>query len=695
MQLPQFLRRWITERSATETWLPMTTGASSINDRNLLHANREWVFVAVDKIGSSMRSVRFKVMRYARNGDDQEVFDGPLVDFLEKPARNFTAKDFIYLTTVYKELTGNAFWENTGGFQLKPLIPTQVTAIASKGEIVSYKYSEDGAERAISPRNMLHDRYIDPAKPYWGKGKLQRISRWVDTSSYLTEFMSRFFTNGATFGGFIETEEESEERIKLIKMGLMNDHVGVEKAHKIGVLPKGSKFAKVTANMEEMQMGESDDRYRDKILAAFGIPKSILGLVEDVNRANAEASEYVYAKYTIQPIADDFIEFLNNRVAPYLDPSGKMYFAYDDFIPVDKEAELKRQEIALNGQQYMTVNEARASQGLPPVKGGDVVYGDPYLLPLGTPAPAPEADPDGDDDDAPTKAMPERARRAFRRENAFDGVVKTIQNALEAKKKDLTSPQEELDAISHKKFVSRVVSYRESIAARVRDFNSRQQRDVMLNLRSATKAVDKDALFDMPTEVGVLVDFITPLLQGLMLEQATEEYLAQNLPGTLDTTKPTISKTVQAAARRLARSYNKTTARLLVKTLEEGISRGEDLTKLGYRVNQVYDFSDTTRANAVAHTEAFYIANAGSKEAYKQSGIVQTIRWYTAEDERVCEFCGPLNGKVIDIDDNFFPKGFELTGVEGGKLPLTYRAIDVPPLHTNCRCFIRPEGIAI
>ena len=49
------------------------------------------------QVATAIASVRFKVMRYQRNGDDREVFESPMVDFLEHPASDFTGKDFIYL----------------------------------------------------------------------------------------------------------------------------------------------------------------------------------------------------------------------------------------------------------------------------------------------------------------------------------------------------------------------------------------------------------------------------------------------------------------------------------------------------------------------------------------------------------------------------------------------------------------------
>ena len=67
---------------------------SDVTERNLLANNKEWVFISVDKIAKSVASVRFKVMQYKRNGDDQEVFDGPMVDFLEAPAQRLHRQGF-------------------------------------------------------------------------------------------------------------------------------------------------------------------------------------------------------------------------------------------------------------------------------------------------------------------------------------------------------------------------------------------------------------------------------------------------------------------------------------------------------------------------------------------------------------------------------------------------------------------------
>lgn len=649
----------------------------------LLANNKEWVFIAVDKVGKAVSSVRYKVMKYEKNGDDKEVFDGELVRFIEKPSQHFTGKDFSYLTTAYKELTGNAFWDIRDLKEIKPLIATKVQPITTKdGQLTGYKYTQGATVTSFALDEVAHDRYADPSNPYWGVGKLSKISKWVDTSVYANEFNRLFFVNGAQFGGFLETDEETMERIKLIKAGLLNEHTGVQNAHKMAVLPKNTKFVAATATMQDMQFSEMDDRTRDKILSGFGVPKTLVGLTTDVNRASAEASEYIFAKYTIQPIVDGYVNFLNEYIVPLFDKTGQFYISYDEFIPANSEITIRENQAALANGAYKTINEVRAEHGLPRISGGDFVYGSPFGAPIGSPEKSMEA--------KPAKTRSKKATKG----DMSDAIAEKAMDAIKNSKKN-SKMNEDIDAVKHKEFVSRVTQYRKMMAEKIKDFNSKQQREVVARLNNITKAVVKDEIFDFSTEVEVMVDLVTPLLTGLLTEQAVKEWEDQEFTGAFNPTEENVAKIIADSASRMAKSYNDTTLTLIKTTLNDGIRNGESISQLTSRVADVYAFSDQSRALMVAHTETFYVANEASSLAYKQSGVVKTIRWYTAEDDRVCEFCGPLHGEIIDVESDFFEKGQVVHGADGGVLDLDYRSIDVPPLHSNCNCYIRPEEIVV
>ena len=82
------------------------------------------------------------------------------------------------------------------------------------------------------------------------------------------------------------------------------------------------------------------------------------------------------------------------------------------------------------------------------------------------------------------------------------------------------------------------------------------------------------------------------------------------------------------------------------------------------------------RANTIAQTEMAYAYNYGEQMAVEQAikdGLIGSAdkEWSTAEDERVCKHCGPLDGETVPLDGVFSI---------GKKLP---------PAHPNCRCAIK------
>lgn len=89
------------------------------------------------------------------------------------------------------------------------------------------------------------------------------------------------------------------------------------------------------------------------------------------------------------------------------------------------------------------------------------------------------------------------------------------------------------------------------------------------------------------------------------------------------------------------------------------------------------------RGIRIARTEIASAYNQGAfegmRQAVDQRAIIDPIAkvWQTAEDERVCPWCGPLNQTVIELERNFEP-----IPIVGRKLIVFSGS--VPPLHPLC-----------
>ena len=138
------------------------------------------------------------------------------------------------------------------------------------------------------------------------------------------------------------------------------------------------------------------EHYRDKILSANGVPGSIVGLVQDVNRAAAETNMFVFESTTIKPLADLIADSLTTQLARDFDPS--LVIRFEDFITTDKSFELEKSK-ALLASKVVSINETRMDAGREPASWGELPVGQAQEAPYtGDPQTPTQTDSDSPED---------------------------------------------------------------------------------------------------------------------------------------------------------------------------------------------------------------------------------------------------------------------------------------------------------
>lgn len=125
----------------------------------------------------------------------------------------------------------------------------------------------------------------------------------------------------------------------------------------------------------------------------------------------------------------------------------------------------------------------------------------------------------------------------------------------------------------------------------------------------------------------------------------------------------------------LVKEITGTTRTFLQEAIPEWLNSGLPLDELKAVLEPMFG---EVRAEMVAVTETTRAWSEGNQAAWKESGNVDKKQWMTAEDELVCEICGPLDGMIVELDGDGF------TTEEGGI------GIQGPPAHVNCRCGLQP-----
>ena len=119
---------------------------------------------------------------------------------------------------------------------------------------------------------------------------------------------------------------------------------------------------------------------------------------------------------------------------------------------------------------------------------------------------------------------------------------------------------------------------------------------------------------------------------------------------------------------KLVKGLDDVTRRTMVKELAKGIKLKETKAQMIKRLQQKGTDLSKLRAKRIVTTETEAVAEFMRWETARMNGVTHKT-WETAQDERVCPVCSPLNGKTVPIDKPFPDVG-----------------VSYPPAHVMCRC---------
>ena len=347
-----------------------------------------WLFATVDRISSALSALEWTLYRKLPNGEREEVGDlmgrptnanGASAQMAQRLWRSvnpfFTRAEFIDAVSNHFELVGEMWWvlvRNPMGVPIEiwPVRPDRIRPVPSRDNyIAGYVYQVGGEQIPLEIDDVVYIRKPHPTDPYRGMGVISSILTDIGTERLSAEWTRNFFNNSAQPGGIIEFPEANMDDAQFERMvrRWRDQHQGVQNAHRVGII-EGGKWVDRKLSMRDMQFEQLRRLNRDIILGAWGMPGSLLGITENVNRANAEAADVMFSRWIVVPRANRIRGALNEQILPLFGEG--LEFDYTDPVPANREMDHK---VAMEGYNagYLTQNEARDLDGLGAIDEGD------------------------------------------------------------------------------------------------------------------------------------------------------------------------------------------------------------------------------------------------------------------------------------------------------------------------------------
>lgn len=372
------------------------------------------VHIAVGAVARkiAMQEAKVSVRRVEKSGVKLEPVKDthPLVELFREVNPRDTEYDLWFLTVAWRLLTGDAFWwmpKNSFGVpaELWPLPSQWVWAIPSETEFIGSYLVRGvfGKDTEIPAADIWHLR--EPSVDWSGSGRfygrptLGAVAQMVDIEDAMQKRLWHQFKNFSPPSLHYSANEKTDinpDELGDILQWYATQHASSEHSGRPIVDYPGFTVTEFRNSVREMDYGKSLEVAMDTILATYGVPKAVVGLVKDSNRANMESAMLTFAENTINPMLVHLGQHLTQGLAREFDENLVVHF--DPMTVDDAEATRKAIETASRAGA-LAPNEIREelfSKG--PYKfGGDlpIVQGTMTEAQFGNEKPKPPPEPKG------------------------------------------------------------------------------------------------------------------------------------------------------------------------------------------------------------------------------------------------------------------------------------------------------------
>lgn len=282
------------------------------------------------------------------------------------------------------DLTGNAYAriERGGDGQvvaLHPLLASLVAAERLPTGRVRYQVSEPaGGVTTLLQEEVLHVR--GPTRDgVTGLSPLQIVRENLGLMLAQAQAASGLARQGLRSSGFLEAGQvlNPEDRVKLEK--IMAGYMGSHNAGSLMILEGGMTYKPLSWSPEDAELLASRKLSNEDAARAFGVPPTSVGITDKATYSNVEQESTMLVRNCLSPLAER-VEAALMRCLLSREARRTVYIEHDltGLLRGDTAARFEAYRV---GREWgwLSPNDIRRSENLPPIDDGDV-YSSPMNM---------------------------------------------------------------------------------------------------------------------------------------------------------------------------------------------------------------------------------------------------------------------------------------------------------------------------
>ena len=364
-----------------------TASGKSVTVNSALQLSAVWACVRF--VSETASTLPLKLYEEKADGSRELAKNHPLYNVLCKtPNYEMTQSRFMQFVVASILLWGNAYVEKKyigkRIISLEPLLPQHVTVSRNKatGQL-EYRYTKDGVERKIDEKDIMHIRGFG-IDGVMGVFTISKGRETFGTAMAAEQSAGKFFENGLQTSGFLSTADKLNDVQRSRLTGHIGRFMGSRNAGRVMVLEHGMTYQGITMNPEAAQMLQTRAFEVEEICRWFRVLPIMIGHFDKQSSwaSSAEAQDVQILKYTFRPLLVNIEQEISRCLIGRMD-SDVIYpqFNVEGLLRADSVTRSNYYNSSLNNG-WMSRNEVRAKENLPPIEGGDTYTVQSALMPL-------------------------------------------------------------------------------------------------------------------------------------------------------------------------------------------------------------------------------------------------------------------------------------------------------------------------
>lgn len=344
------------------------------------------VWSCINLLSETMATLPLVIYEVKRNGDKIPARDTRLWQVLHNPNQIMTAHDFWLCMSLNRFLTGNAYAlihrDGTGALiGLTPLASAsgQMEVAVLDGQVI-YQYKKDGKYTYFTSDQILHWKGM--GNGVVGLSTFDYMRATTNEMKNAQKNASALYGNGNQLTGIVTVDrvvkgqQLIELRNRFRELGAFNGDSW------INFLPADMKYQQVAMSAADAQLLETRQFGVEEIGRWFGVPAALINSSSGSSGASIEQIVESFYRSTIHPLCCSVEQAIMQRV--FTAAERAKYVAEFKMSALLRASVSSRYDSYSKALQngFMTRNEVRKLENLPPVDGADQLTAQSNLWPV-------------------------------------------------------------------------------------------------------------------------------------------------------------------------------------------------------------------------------------------------------------------------------------------------------------------------